>query len=255
MIGIIGHGFVGSAVSNAFSNTVISDPAYNKTTVSDLISMNPEAIFVCVPTPQSETGHVNGSVLADVLSQIPEGMLTIIKSTITPNNLPIGKKGMVLNPEFLTQANAKNEFLNPQFQLLGGNAEDTLRAEQIYKRDYCKVRICPFFHTDIVTASFVKYSINSFLATKVIFMNELKSLYLNSGGKNWDELSSIISQDQRVGASHMMVPGPDGLNGFGGACFPKDTSAFTQFAIDNASRLTLIEAAIAKNYSIREAEK
>jgi len=255
MIGIIGHGFVGSAVSNAFTNTVISDPAYNKVTINDLIGMNPEAIFVCVPTPQSETGHVDGSILSDVLSQIPESILTIIKSTITPVNLPIGKKGLVLNPEFLTQANAKKEFLNPQFQLFGGNYEDTIRAEQIYKRDYCKVKQCPFFHTDIITASFVKYSINSFLATKVIFMNELKSLYMNSGGQDWNMLSSIIGKDERIGKSHLMVPGPDGMSGFGGACFPKDTSAFSNFALDNGMPLKVLQAVIAKNNLIREAAK
>lgn len=251
MIGIIGHGFVGSAVSNAFINVMISDPMYNDVTISDIVSKNPDAIFVCVPTPQSKTGHVDGSILTNVLSQIPEGMLTIVKSTITPCNLPIGKKGLVLNPEFLTQANAKHEFLNPQFQLLGGMPEDTLKAEQIYKKDYCKVAECPFFHTDITTASFVKYAINSFLATKVIFMNELKLFYTHVGGKDWDSLSTIISSDERIGTSHMMVPGPDGNYGFGGACFPKDTSAFVQFAMDNSMQLSIIEAAIKKNDLIR----
>jgi UDPglucose 6-dehydrogenase len=251
MIGVIGHGFVGSAVSSAFDDVIICDPAYNNTTIQDVLDKSPDAIFVCVPTPEGLSGEVDGSILKNVLSQIPEGVLTIVKSTITPVNLPIGKDGLVLNPEFLTQANAKIEFINPQFQLFGGKPEDTLRAEQIYKRGDCKVKLCTFIHTDIITASFVKYSINSFLATKVIFMNELKSLYLNAGGTEWDILSSVISKDDRIGKSHMMVPGPDGMDGFGGACFPKDTSAFIKFAIDNDSDLSVLDAAVRKNLCIR----
>jgi UDPglucose 6-dehydrogenase len=253
MIGIIGHGFVGSAVSNAFANAIISDPAYNDVTINEIILAKPDAIFVCVPTPQSNTGHVDGIIVKDVLDKIPEGILTIVKSTITPNNLPVRKKGLVLNPEFLTQSNAKNEFINPKFQLLGGSYEDTFLAEQIYKKSYCKVLSCPFYHTDIHTASFVKYSINSFLATKVIFMNELKSLYIKTGGTNWDHLSMIISKDDRIGNSHMMVPGPDGKLGFGGACFPKDTLAFARFANDAGIELNVLEAVIQKNNLIRKA--
>ena len=253
MIGIIGHGFVGSAVSSAFDDFMISDPAYNNVTIKDVVAAKPDAIFVCVPTPKSKTGHVDGSILSGVLDQIPEGVLTIVKSTITPVNLPIGKKGLVLNPEFLTQVNAKEEFINPQFQLFGGMREDTLRAEQIYRRPDCKVRLCQFIHTDIITASFVKYSINSFLATKVIFMNELKSLYITAGGKDWNALSSAISKDDRIGKSHMMVPGPDGAHGFGGACFPKDTEAFINFAADNNSPLKVLESVVIQNDLIRKA--
>jgi UDPglucose 6-dehydrogenase len=251
MIGVIGNGFVGSAVSSAFDNVIVSDPAYNDVTIQDILVKNPDAIFVCVPTPQDISGRVDGSIVQNVLSQIPEGILTIIKSTITPINLPIGKKGLVLNPEFLTQANAKNEFLNPQFHLFGGNYEDTILAEQIYNRSDCKVKRCPVVHTDIITASFVKYTINSFLATKVIFMNEVKSLYDSVGGKSWEVLSSIIQKDIRIGSSHMMVPGPDGMYGFGGTCFPKDTSAFIKFASDNASELTVLQSAVQKNNLIR----
>jgi UDPglucose 6-dehydrogenase len=251
MIGVIGNGFVGSAVSNAFENVIVSDPAYNDVTIQNILEKAPRAIFVCVPTPQSMSGRVDGSIVQNILSQIPEGVLTIVKSTITPVNLPIGKKGLVLNPEFLTQANAKEEFLNPQFHLFGGNYDDTILAEQIYKRTDCKVRDCPVVHTDIITASFVKYTINSFLATKVIFMNEIKSLYTSAGGSNWDVLSSILKKDVRIGESHMMVPGPDGMLGFGGACFPKDTSAFIKFAIDNGMPLNVLESAVLKNNLIR----
>jgi UDPglucose 6-dehydrogenase len=256
MIGVIGHGFVGSAVSNAFDGVMISDPKYGAgTSIEEIVEACPDAIFVCVPTPQGSSGRVDGSIIRSVLDQIPDGILTIVKSTITPDHLPIAKKGLVLNPEFLTQSNAKQEFLHPAFHVFGGSAEDTKSAEQIYASHGCKVRSCPVIHTDIVTASFVKYSINCFLAAKVIFMNELKSLYIAAGGSDWDHLSGIISQDPRIGRSHMMVPGPDGQAGFGGACFPKDTSAFIKFAQDHGINLSVLEAAVLKNQQIRESER
>ena len=94
-------------------------------------------------------------------------------------------------------------------------------------------------------ASLVKYTINSFLATKVIFFNEIFNLFnqINSN-ESWDIFTSIISKDERIGDSHMMVPGHDGRFGFGGACFPKDTSALISYADSLDVDLSLIKDAI-----------
>ena len=87
------------------------------------------------------------------------------------------------------------------------------------------------FLADLKTAAFIKYSINTFLASKVIFFNELHSIYekINTSD-SWESVINIISRDKRIGDSHMNVPGHDGRKGFGGACFPKDSLALAKFA-------------------------
>ena len=79
-----------------------------------------------------------------------------------------------------------------------------------------------FLEMDSKSASLIKYTINSFLASKVIFFNQIKDVFNSSSIEiDWDYFIDCISNDTRIGNSHMMVPGPDGKNGFGGACFPK----------------------------------
>jgi UDPglucose 6-dehydrogenase len=74
----------------------------------------------------------------------------------------------------------------------------------------------------------MKYAVNTFLATKVVFMNQLLDQY----DGDWNELKSLLKLDRRLGTSHFDVPGPDGERGFGGACFPKDVQAFLEFTSD-----------------------
>jgi len=94
-------------------------------------------------------------------------------------------------------------------------------------------------------AAYTKYTINSFLATKLIFFNQLQSMF---GEYRFDELTQIISMDDRIGRSHMMVPGPDKEYGFGGMCLPKDTSAFVT---SGKGKLTLLEKVREINKEIR----
>ena len=76
----------------------------------------------------------------------------------------------------------------------------------------------------------MKYAINSFLATKVTFFNELYDVYQSQGGKNYEQLIRMISTDKRIGKTHMNVPGHNGERGYGGSCFPKDTAALAHYA-------------------------
>ena len=75
---------------------------------------------------------------------------------------------------------------------------------------------------------------------------------LNGNQSDWAELIEILKLDSRIGDSHMDVPGPDGRKGFGGACFPKDTSAFLNYSLENNSQLSILEAAIKKNNTVRK---
>ena len=126
---------------------------------------------------------------------------------------------IVYNPEFLTEANSFEDFINPNMQVLGGKWKDCEVVEKAYVR-HSSVKIVPTFKVDLITASLIKYTINSWLATKVTFFNELYSLHQASGTKvPWENFTEMLSQDGRIGDTHMSVPGTDGKFGFGGHCF------------------------------------
>jgi len=114
--------------------------------------------------------------------------------------------------------------------IFGGDRNISTQVSNAYLRhSRCKTKEHIF--TDLKTASFIKYSINTFLASKVIFFNELHSVYEKLQVKDsWESVVNTISKDSRIGDSHMNVPGHDGRRGFGGACFPKDSLALIKFA-------------------------
>jgi len=262
-IGIVGHGFVGSAVNQGFTRDVkkfIVDPKYfRENTMKDLAKFKPDVSFVCVPTPQSESGECDTELLSQVLMDLNtiKGHLVVVKSTVPAYKLKeiteqcIDLK-IVLNPEFLTEKNYIKDFQNPTMLLLGGDRTDTNRVEELYKKhSVCKA--CPVFHTDIVTASMVKYCINSFLATKVTFMNEMYDVLQGASGADWREFTHIVSADNRMGNSHMQVPGRDGLRGYAGSCFPKDTAALAYFAREVLNKpFTQLETSIKINDTLRK---
>lgn len=260
-LGIIGKGFVGGSVSYGFDKNVeqiIVDPIHSKITLKECVDKKPHIIFICVPTPQSKTGEVDVQISRSVLNELNDlkfDSIVVIKSTITPDHLAKFTQDyqlrLVYNPEFLTEANAHWDFCNPHMQILGGQWEDCEVVEKAYVQ-HSSVKIVPTFKTDIITASLLKYTINSWLATKVIFMNELYRLHNESGAdSSWEQFTDMLKRDSRIGDSHLQVPGPDGSFGFGGHCFPKDTSAFVHYARDQKASLNLLEKAINTNVKIR----
>ena len=258
-LGIIGKGFVGSAVSNGFDRNVeqfVVDPLLEDNTVDDLVKYDPPLLFVCVPTPKAvgDSGDVDVSIVRQTLSDLADRNykgIVVIKSTITPHHLTKMKKDfklkLVYNPEFLTEANSFQDFLNPNMQILGGKWRDCEVVEKVYIR-HSSVKTVPTFKTDLITASLLKYTINSWLATKVVFFNEVHNLFEATGSKfSWEQFTDMLTRDPRVGDSHLSVPGPDGKFGFGGHCFPKDTRALLYYSKGKGSKLKLLEQAIKLN--------
>jgi UDPglucose 6-dehydrogenase len=221
MIGIIGYGMVGKAVEHGFSKTtcIISDPKYNTTTIKEVVDANPVAIFVCVPTP---TDGSNYAILKRVLTEVKSANytgITVVKSTILPHYLEVFD--VVYNPEFLSRATSLQDFVNPPMLLIGGRRANELL--DIYKQ-YSTVDLNKVFITDIPTASMVKYTMNSFYALKVTFMNQMFDVAQDIG-VDWDNAAMILAEHPWMGSHHFQVPGPDGKRGFGGPCLPKDTEA------------------------------
>ncbi|MDA8842091.1 hypothetical protein N9N08_00265 [bacterium] len=262
-LGIIGHGFVGTAVDNGFDKNVdkfIVDINKNNNTIQDLVKYDPSIVFVCVPTPQQLTHEdVDISIAREVLIELEQQNykgIIVIKSTITPQHLIQFKKQfkklkIIYNPEFLTEANSLQDFIDPNMQILGGKWKDCEAVEKAYIR-HSSVKVVPTFKVDLITASLIKYTINSWLATKVIFFNELKDLFdASSSHSSWSQFTDMLTRDPRIGDSHLTVPGPDGKQGFGGHCFPKDTNALIYYAKLKGVDLSILKQAIKKNNKIR----
>jgi nucleotide sugar dehydrogenase len=226
MIGIIGYGMVGKAVEYGFNNTecIISDPAYGLTDIIDVVQANPEVIFVCVPTPTDKNRY---SLLRGVLTDIKQANYTgivVVKSTVLPQY--IEDFDVVYNPEFLSRATANTDFINPPFVLLGGSSNLTKHVADVYRK-YSRVKLEKIIYTDLKTAALAKYTMNSFYATKVTFMNQMYDV-AKELDVNWNGVVDILKQQPWMGTHHFSVPGPDGERGFGGPCLPKDTEALAK---------------------------
>lgn len=253
---IIGHGFVGAAVDYGFPdnscNKTIIDPKYG-TKVSDLSESDIEVSFVCVPTPMGKDASIDASILitavADLLAYTT-GMI-VIKSTVIPSIVgELAKDPRVIyNPEFLTEKAANEDFVNPIMHVFGGHSTQTENLEKIYNR-YSACKPCPVYHMTAEEASFVKYGMNSFLASKVLWFNQFYDIVEQYGG-NYSTIIKAIGTDNRIGSSHTMVPGHDGRKGYGSACFAKDVPAFVKFAQSIGKDFTVLKEVAIVNQDIR----
>ncbi len=256
-IAIIGHGFVGKAVDYGFNRSKIEkfiiDPLHG-TKIEDLVGQDIGASFICVPTPMGEDGSIDSSIVESCVTFLKQNVTghIIIKSTVTPNILrklitgPSGHR-IVYNPEFLTEKSANEDFVNPKMHVFGGDKETTDLVEKLYHK-YSSCKPCPVYHMTPEEASFVKYGINSFLASKVLWFNQFYDI-VDDFGSNYGTIINAIATDSRVGPSHTSVPGFDNKRGYGGACFPKDTAAFLKFS--NKS-FTVLEEVIRRNNDYRK---
>jgi UDPglucose 6-dehydrogenase len=241
-LAIVGHGFVGKAVEYAFTHPMVGiklvDPIYDST-VDDILDTDPDVVFVCVPTPMNpESGFVDASIVEDCVLKLTEhtNALVVVKSTITPDIInrlynsmfEDARERFIYNPEFLTEKNAQEQFVNAEFHVIGGSAKSCAQLITVYDK-FSLCRTTEFYRMSAYEASFVKYTINSFLATKITFFNQLYDL-VNMYGCSYNIITRAVGKDPRVGIGHTRVPGYDKKRGFGGACLPKDISAFHKFS-------------------------
>ena len=238
-IGIVGQGYVGSAVKEVFSkhyetNTFDLNGDCTCTDIEDLVAAS-DIIFVCVPTPMKKDGSCDTSIVESVVKDIDETVqcftnkdhkIVAIKSTVTPGTTNrLNKKykniTVIFNPEFLTEANFIDDFKNQNRIIIGGERPSTTKLRQVYSLAFPNAKIVK---TGSITAEMVKYFTNTFLATKVSFANEMKMI-CDGLNIDYDKVVEYSTYDERLGKSHWAVPGPDGKLGFGGSCFPKDINA------------------------------
>jgi len=246
-IGIIGLGFVGQAIGWAHRSDelIIRDPKIKDS--ADLTAfIDCEAIFVCVPSPSTEDGHCDSSILEQVLKEllfvvINKQIPIICKTTAPPTvyeRLQEQYPNVVHCPEFLTAANATTDYANEDYCVLGGNYDWCVKAREVIRHGRPMVHD-KFIIVTIKTAALYKYMMNSYLATKVTFMNDFKKI-ADATDVEWKDLIHLANHDDRIGYTHMAVPGPDGQFGWGGMCFPKDIAAIQMEALDLNTDLELL---------------
>ena len=269
-LGIIGYGFVGKAMHTTFehnSELTIVDPRYTDYTVSDL--KDKDLVFICLPAPTLDDGTVDTTLIVDamqLLSGIKYNGIVVVKSTLPPTDVQTlydvfmhepNLLRYVYSPEFLRETSWEKDAVNPERIVLAGNFTDCKQVEEWYNNHSHVPRHTRFMLADYKEAALLKYAANAFLATKVVFMNQLQQLYTDILGlphpTDWKAFIDMMSTDMRIGHSHMQVPGPDGKYGYGGSCFPKDVKAMNGF--DKLDRLTLLKEAELANTEIRLGNK
>ena len=254
-LGVIGHGYVGESQSFAFSPS-FDVRVYDKDSLKSTHSLNEvldsDFIFVCVPTPMKKDGSQDLSFVENFFKTAKEGPIYIIKSTVIPGttnllNEKFKNLKIIFSPEFLTERTAKLDILTQTRIILGGDKNLTSKVRNIYDIRFKNKTI---IETDSLTAEYIKYMNNTFFASKVSIMNEFYRL-ANHLGVDWETALYGFVSDQRIGDSHLNVPGPDGKLGFGGTCFPKDINAFISFAKKNNINMNVLEAAWKTNLEVR----
>lgn len=253
---IAGYGFVGTAVAHALNGhheLAIVDPRFNRTRIAD----HPDAdgIIVCVGTPSAEDGDCDTSQVMSVLAEIPDYKSVMIKSTVPPDLLvkmqqTFPKLKITYSPEFLRAVSATKDFAKQTYMILGGT--DTAIWETVFRP--CLKHCEHYITTSASTASMVKYSVNTFLATKVAYFNHVYDLCQNNG-VDYNEMRKLLVLDTRIGESHLQVPGPDGTRGFGGHCFPKDTEALVHYAQRAGLPFEILESAVEYNKKLQKNNK
>ena len=260
-IGIIGNGFVGEALAFVFSpsyNVKIYDIVKSRSVNSLEDTLNSDFVFICLPTPMNEDGSQDLSYINDFFNtnSIVERPIYIIKSTVLPGvTRNLSKKfsnlKIVFSPEFLTQRTAKLDIITQSRIIIGSDNEKY--SDEVEKLFLIRFKNKNIIKTNTITAEFIKYMNNNFFATKVSLMNEFYRLSKKIG-VDWETALHGFVSDNRIGDSHLDVPGPDGKLGFGGACFPKDLNAFIHFAKDNDINMNILEAAWKTNLEVRPEE-
>mgnify|MGYP001338397021 FL=1 len=265
-IGIIGKGFVGSAVKFGFSPNVGCDaetkvfdvdPQKSTHSLNEVVN-DSDFVFISVPTPSDKNGKIDLSILENCIENISkiatnDNTIFLIRSTIVPGTSSALQEKfpnikLVFNPEFLTERSANYDFINQSRFILGGDATDVSKVSELYKWRFGKT--ISIIETNFETAELIKYMTNTFLATKVSFLNEMRILG-DKVGANWEDAVEGFVRDGRVGHSHLNVPGPDGKFGFGGSCFPKDIQALISFADHEDVDLNVLKGAWKTNLKVR----
>jgi UDPglucose 6-dehydrogenase len=245
-IGITGLGWVGGTVRQWFEMSHHELYLYDKfKNIGSIEEVNKaDIIFVAVPTPFVEGKGYDDSALWDVFSTIKSGKIIVIKSTVMPGSTRVFQESypestVLFNPEFLRERTALEDFTRPDRQILGyARTVEPYVLEAVFS-----VLPAPTMYRAAMRseeAELVKYFGNVFLASKVIFANQMFDICTRVG-VDYDVVKEAASMDRRIGPSHLDVHDL-GYRGYGGHCFPKDTRALLQFSKNSGVDTDFLES-------------
>ncbi|MDP3981004.1 MAG: hypothetical protein Q8Q33_06315 [Chlamydiota bacterium] len=256
-IGIIGYGFVGKAQEYLFRTKNASILCYDKFLESSSLEEvvdNSEYIFVCVPTPYKDDA-IDLTIMDEVMGQIAPlasdtDKIIIIKSTVIPGTTATYAKQysdchFAMSPEFLREKHYQDDVMKPDRMVVGSDESGIAsKVANLYKS---VLPDAPIFESSATAAEMVKYMSNCFLATKIIFANEMFDL-CEALDVDYDAVKDMVAADKRIGG-YLDVTA---LRGFGDKCLPKDMIAlralFKKMGVDDELLTTVWE----KNLRIRK---
>ena len=213
-----------------------------------------EIIFLALPTPPGEDGSADLSYIlgvAEELGKLIEDYKVIVdKSTVPVGTADLVKEAIaknakvqfsvVSNPEFLREGFAVDDFLKPDRVVIGTSDERAKKVMESLYRPFVR-QGNPIIFMDERSAELTKYAANSFLATKITFMNEIAN-FCELVGANVDKVRIGIGSDSRIG-KRFLFPGI----GYGGSCFPKDVKALAKSGLENNFNFEILEAVMRVN--------
>jgi len=260
-IGIIGLGFVGSAMYSSFKKLGINVYGYDKYKTNNLglvgigtfedVILN-DIIFLCLPTPYDSTlKEYDKSTIYSICEKLYEykyNGIVIIKSTIEIGTIEFLESKYPLkyihNPEFLTARTAEQDFHNQTHIVLGLSStileEDIDKVINFYSKFYPNANISKCLSKE---SESMKLFCNSFYSVKIQFFNEL-FLLCQKTNINYDNVKDLMLANNWINPMHTNVPGPDGQLSYGGLCFPKDTNALNEIMKKYETPNAIINAVI-----------
>ncbi len=254
-VGIIGLGFVGTALHNLFKEGDGKDYKLclyslekNNYPEEKERAKNTDIAFVCVGTPMKKDKTCDLTAIEDVLSWI-EADVIVIKSTVPPGTTEeLSKKynkKIVHNPEFLTERNASQDMKNATRTVLGGPKDYCIPVCRLYQKVYD--HSMHYVFTTSRTSELVKYVTNAFFTVKVAFVNQIFDI-CNKMDVDYDELREVWLLEPRVNRSHTLITEE---RGYGGHCFPKDLNALIHTSESKDIDVTLLKEVWNYNCKIR----
>ena len=221
---------------------------------------NSRAIFIAVGTPPKPDGSADLRYVEEVARSIAEHMESP-KLVITKSTVPIGtgrmieriigergnghKVSVVSNPEFLREGSAIEDFMRPDRVVIGASDEQSVALMKEIYAPLHSLEI-PFVVTNVESSELIKYAANGFLATKITFINEIAQV-CELVGADVHDVAVGMGLDSRIGSKFLQA-GP----GFGGSCFPKDTSSMADIARRHGYDFQIMEAVLRVNDDIKQ---
>lgn len=238
---VVGYGTVGQATAKVFGIKKHFDIDESKSNVSLKEVARCRFIFLALPTP-TKNGRCDVSKIEGIVRQIADygcGGILVSRSTVTPgtarNLAEKYRVPIVANPEFLTESTAEYDAKHPDIIVIGA---DNLSSKEAVRGLYeARFKGVDIIETDTITAETIKYAVNTFYATKVIFANEIYDICQRIGA-NYETIKDAMYKRRWIGKNHLTVQHKGG-RGAKGKCLGKDLEAFASFS--NSKLLKLVQ--------------